>query len=107
MATGMISGFVVFPFMMRAMPVSINSVVAAAIMHSTKWDAGIALMKAGDPEGWSQFVSDAELISANRGKVGICRAAAAHEKREQRCTIVISRPYTSNRSYRNGAPGKL
>lgn len=91
-AIGLVVGFGVFPFVMRAMPFGLDSATAAVIMHTDKWNAGMALMKAGNPDGWAQLTTDANLVSANREKITECRAAAVKEKREQRCTVIVPAP---------------
>ena len=91
-AIGLVVGFGVFPVVMRTMPFGINSAMAAVIMHADRWDAGIALMKDGNPDGWEQLTADANLVSANREKITDCRTAAAKEKKEQRCAITVPAP---------------
>jgi hypothetical protein len=91
-AIGLVVGFGVFPFVMRAMPFGLDSATAAVIMRADKWEAGTALMKAGNPDGWAQLTADANLVSANRSKIAECQAAAAKEKREQRCPIGVPSP---------------
>jgi len=88
-AIGLVVGFGVFPVVMRTMPFGINSAMAAVIMHADRWDAGIALMKAGNPDGWAQLAADANLVSANREKIAVCRDAATDAKKEQHCTITV------------------
>ena len=82
-------GFIAFPFVMRAMPFGLNSATAAVIMNASRWDAGMALMQSGNPNGWAQLTADANLVSSNRDKITECQKAAAAAKRDQRCTISI------------------
>jgi hypothetical protein len=91
-AIGLVVGFGVFPFVMRAMPFGLDSTTAAVIMRANRWDAGMALMKAGNPDGWAQLAADVNLVSANRKKIADCRAVAAKEKREQRCPVTVLAP---------------
>jgi hypothetical protein len=86
---GLVVGFGVFPFVMRAMPFGLDSTTAAMIMRANSWDAGLTLMKAGNPDGWAQLTADANLVSANRDKITKCRAEAAKAKKEEQCTIEI------------------
>ena len=58
-------------------------------MEASEWDAGMALMKAGNPDGWAQLTADADLVSANRDKITDCRTAAAKAKKEERCAITV------------------
>ena len=86
---GLFVGFGVFPVVMRAMPFGLDSATAAVIMRANKWDAGIALMKDGNPDGWARLAADADLVSANREKITVCRDAAAKAKKEQHCAITV------------------
>jgi hypothetical protein len=52
----------------------------------------MALMKAGNPDGWALLSADADLVSANRDTITDCRAAAAKAKKEERCTITVTTP---------------
>jgi hypothetical protein len=88
-ALALVLGFIAFPFVMRAMPFGVNSATAAVIMNASRWDAGIALMKDGNPDGWAQLTADANLVSANREKIAVCRDAATDAKKEQHCTITV------------------
>ena len=88
-AIGLVVGFGVFPFVMRAMPFGLDSATAAVIMRANKWDAGMALMKAGNPDGWARLTADADLVSANQEKITVCRDAAAKTKKEQHCAITV------------------
>jgi hypothetical protein len=82
-------GFMAFPFVMRAMPFGMNSATAALIMNASRWDAGMALMRSGNPDGWAQLTADANLVSSNRDKITDCRTAATMAKKEQHCTITV------------------
>jgi hypothetical protein len=86
---GLFVGFGVFPVVMRAMPFGLDSATAAVIMRANKWDAGMALMKTGNPDGWERLAADADLVSANREKITVCRDAAAKTKKEQHCAITV------------------
>ena len=88
-AVGMMVGFGIFPFVMRGMPLGINNTMAAVIMNASRWDAGMALMRTGNPDGWARLTADANLVSANRDKITDCRTAAAKAKKEQRCAITV------------------
>jgi hypothetical protein len=83
-------GFIAFPVAMRAMPDGFKRSVAATIMAETQWNAGIALMQSGNPDGWDQLRADAELVSANRARINDCRNEAAKSKKSRTCTISIA-----------------
>ena len=88
-ALALVLGFIAFPFVMRAMPFGLNSATAAVIMNASRWDAGMALMRSGNPDGWAQLTADANLVSSNRDKITDCRTAATMAKKEQHCTITV------------------
>jgi hypothetical protein len=83
---GMLFAFVLF----YAAPFGLDGQIAAAIMGQDRWNAGAALMQAGNPDGWRLMVQDANLASANRTKVDACRAAAAKSKKDESCTITVA-----------------
>jgi hypothetical protein len=91
-AIGLVAGLGVFPFVMRAMPFGLDSATAAVIMRANKWDAGMALMKAGNPSGWTQLTADANLVSANREKIAACQKSAEKTRSDERCTIIVRIP---------------
>lgn len=86
---GLLIGFVTFPFLVRALPFGIPAGTAATIMNANEWDAGVALMKAANPDGWALFVADGNLVSANRDNVTACQAKAAKSKKSERCIITV------------------
>lgn len=57
----------------------------------TLWDAGIRLMRAGNPEGWQAIVDAADMRQANRDTIAACERAAEKAKEPVRCTIRIGR----------------
>ncbi|MGE3689902.1 MAG: DUF6118 family protein [Novosphingobium sp.] len=57
----------------------------------TLWDAGIRLMRAGNPEGWQAIVDATDMRQANRDTIAACERVAAKAKEPVRCTIRIGR----------------
>ncbi len=53
------------------------------------WDAGIRLMRTGNPEGWQAIVDAADLARENRDTIAACEKASARSKGTVRCTIRI------------------
>ncbi|MDE2182623.1 MAG: hypothetical protein KGJ78_06330 [Alphaproteobacteria bacterium] len=88
-AVAFVIGFAAFPFVSRALPFGMNANIAAVIMKTDQWDAGIALMKSDNPAGWAQLAAEANLVSANRDKIVACQNAAAKAKKEERCIITV------------------
>lgn len=57
--------------------------------EASLWDAGIRLMRAGNPNGWQVIVDAADLARENRDTIAACENAAAKSKKPVRCTISI------------------
>jgi hypothetical protein len=58
----------------------------------TLWDAGIRLMRTGNPEGWQAIVDSAEMTRENRDAIAACQKDAAKAKEPVRCTIRVTSP---------------
>ena len=82
-------GLVASPFLSGLLPLGLNGRIAALVMMQDRWDAGQALMQAGNLDGWAQLTADAALASANRDKISACQNAATKAKKEERCTITV------------------
>ena len=85
-------GFLLAPFIARALPFGLDGRVAAFIMQADRWHAGAALMETGSPEGWRIMVGDLNLVNAYQAALALCREVAAKAKKEQRCTFVVPAP---------------
>lgn len=55
----------------------------------TLWDAGIRLMRSGNPEGWQVIVGAAEMRQANRASIRACEKTAAKINASVRCSIKV------------------
>jgi hypothetical protein len=55
----------------------------------TLWDAGIHLMRAGNPEGWQAIVDAADLRRENAQSIAECEQTAAKAAKPVRCIIII------------------
>ena len=77
------------PFVASVLPFGGDSAVAAVIMQADRWNAGIALMQAGSPDGWRGVADASDLVRVNQEALAACREAAARAKKEQRCTITV------------------
>ena len=53
------------------------------------WDAGIRLMRAGNPDGWQAIVDAADLARENRDSISACQRAAAKAKGPVSCTVRV------------------
>ena len=63
---------------------------AAAILHKSRWEAGMELMASGDPARWRQLV-DADTFQHDTAEaVAACRSRADSAARPVRCSIEIA-----------------
>ena len=85
----LVVGLLVSPFVAEVLPFGGDSAVAAVIMKADRWNAGIALMQAGSPDGWRAVAAASDLVRVNREALAACSEAAAKAKKEQRCTITV------------------
>lgn len=90
----LVVGLILSPFVASVLPFGMNTRVAALVMTTDGWDAGWALLRAGDPAGWHDAAAGFNLVQANRDALVACQQAAATAGRDQRC-IVIVRPSMS------------
>lgn len=64
-------------------------VARRTLREASLWDAGIRLMRVGNPDGWQVIVDAADLARENRDSISACQRAAAKAKEPVRCTISI------------------
>lgn len=63
--------------------------VAAQILGSGSWQAGVRLMKFENPVGLSQLSAANELMRANATVIEACRQTVAKTGKDQPCTITV------------------
>ena len=63
---------------------------AAAVLHKSRWEAGIELMATGDPARWRQLVDADSFQHETAQAVAACRDRADTARRPVRCAIVIA-----------------
>jgi hypothetical protein len=56
------------------------------------WDAGIRLMRAGNPDGWQAIVDAADMRKENRDAIADCERVAEKAKEPVQCNIRIETP---------------
>ena len=61
----LVVGLLVSPFVAGALPFGGDSAVAAVIMNANRWNASIALMQAGSPDGWLGLADASNLVRVN------------------------------------------
>ena len=57
--------------------------------EASLWDAGIRLMRAGDPDGWQAIVDAAEMARENRDSISACHKAAAKARKPVSCAVRV------------------
>lgn len=63
---------------------------AAAILHKSRWEAGMELMAMGDPTRWRQLADADSFQHETAQAVAACRSRADLAARPVRCTIEIA-----------------
>ncbi len=64
-------------------------VASRTLGEPSLWDAGIRLMRAGNPEGWQAIVDAADLARENRETLAACQKAASKAKEPVSCTVRV------------------
>ena len=82
-------GLVASPFLAGLLPFCLNGQIAALVMMQGRWNAGQALMQAGNPAAWAQLTADANLVSVNRNRIVACQKKATKAKTAEHCTISV------------------
>jgi hypothetical protein len=85
-------GLLASPILARLLPFGWNEGVAASILNTDRWNAGIALMRSTNPSGWDTLATEINLIEPNHALLTACHEAAARLKKPQSCTIVVPAP---------------
>ncbi len=76
-------------FLPRFLPASAAMTAASTVMGEDRWNAGAALMRAGDPQKWDGYMYAARVVWTNRTVLSDCRDAATKAKKKQPCLFVI------------------
>jgi hypothetical protein len=85
-------GLLLSPFVVRLLPFGWDESVAASILNTDRWNAGIELMRSTNPSGWDKLVAEMNLVEPNHEALTACREAAARLKKPQSCAIVVPAP---------------
>jgi hypothetical protein len=85
-------GLALSPLVGGVLPFGFNTRVAALVMREDRWAAGMDLMRAGNPAGWTRLAADTQLISDNREAVDACRAMMARTGKTQHCSLTLAPP---------------
>jgi len=85
-------GLLLSPLVARLLPFGWDEGVAASILNTDRWNAGIALMRSTNPSEWDTLAAEINLVEPNHAVLSACREAAARAKKPQPCTIVLPAP---------------
>ncbi|OJU15140.1 MAG: hypothetical protein BGN95_03330 [Sphingomonas sp. 66-10] len=94
-AVAFLAGIFLPVMFLRIMPLSWHqpeNMAAWVVGEATPWDAGIRLMRAGDPDAWAGITAAAEIRRDNRDTIAVCERTAAKAKGPVKCTIRIGKP---------------
>ena len=82
--------FALAPLLINALWPAAAEDRAAAVLHKSRWEAGIELMATGDPARWRQLVDAASFQQDTAQAVATCRNRADAAGRTVRCAIQIT-----------------
>lgn len=91
-ATGIVAGILLMLFLPTMLPGQLDTHVAGFIMGQDRWNAGITLMQAADPNGWRGVVDASNLVRDNAEALRECAEAAHTVGEDQQCTITVATP---------------
>ncbi|MGC4250347.1 MAG: DUF6118 family protein [Sphingobium sp.] len=66
-----------------------ESVARRALVEPTLWDAGIHLMRTGNPQAWQAIVDAARMQDDNHAVLTACERTATKAKKPIPCTITV------------------
>lgn len=96
---GLLTGILLWCFLpgtiARSMPESWRwpeRMATRMLGERSPWDAGVRLMRAGNPEAWSVLVQAADMQHDNRETIADCRKVADRAGKRVRCTLEVKSP---------------
>lgn len=89
---GLLAGALLVLLLPRILPFAADTHLAAIVMGQDRWNAGITMMRADDPEGWRGVVDSSQLARDNAEAIGQCVETARTASADQRCTITVKAP---------------
>lgn len=88
---GLLAGVLLVLFLLpRLLPLEVRTQVAAALVGTSRWEAGAVLMQAEKPDAWAAIVQGEKLREKNSHALGRCRELARKRGTAQKCTITVS-----------------
>ncbi|MEZ5805838.1 MAG: DUF6118 family protein [Rhizobiaceae bacterium] len=91
-AIGLLAGALLVLLLPRILPFAADTHVAGIVIGQDRWNAGVTMMQAADPEGWRGVVDSSQLVRDNAEAIGQCAEAARTAGADQRCTITVKAP---------------
>lgn len=88
---GLLAGALLVLLLPRILPFAADTHVASLVVGQDRWNAGVTMMRAADPEGWRSVVDASQLARDNAEAIGRCTEAARTAGQDQRCTITVKR----------------
>lgn len=89
---GLFVGALLVLLLPRILPFAADTHVAAIVMGQDRWNAGVTMMRTGDPEGWRGVVDASQLVRDNAETIAQCVEAARTAGEGQRCAITVTVP---------------
>jgi hypothetical protein len=80
------------PVVLGELPFGWNLSAAATVMKANRWDAGWALLRAGNPADAGDAAAGYNLVQSNRAALIACQQEAARGGKDQKCTITVKVP---------------
>src|SRR5690606_18713836 len=87
---GLLAGALLVLLLPRILPFAVDTHVAAIVIGQDRWNAGVTMMRAADPEIWRGVVNASQLMRDNAEVIGQCAEAARTAGEAQSCTISVT-----------------
>jgi len=88
----LISGLILSPLLARLLPFRLDTRIAAVVLASDRWNAGIHLMQVGNPDSWAAIERAGDLLQLNRDAIQACELTAGKNRSAQHCTVLVPPP---------------
>jgi hypothetical protein len=86
---GLVMGIAAILILPHLLPYEFDTRIASAVMWADRWNAGAAMMQAGNPAGASWLADANQLARLNADALEKCRKVANDANKDQKCTITV------------------
>lgn len=87
---GLLAGVLLVLFVLpRLLPLEVRTHVAAAMVGTSRWEAGAVLMQAERPDAWDTIVQSEKIREKNSQALGRCRELARKRGEAQKCAMIV------------------